>query len=197
MTERKINKLLIQAEENFADSDYSGAMEIYAKILAYAPDQREARVGVLMCDVAMDHEEEAQALYDYYKVIKKEGNQDAEERMEELMKSFDGSMEKISEYMNDSAQAKINTIDGINYHDFKNMVELRGGFKRAFEDIMFSTKIVISRQDDFLEFMDNLVDNGYQDIALVYLENAGETFTHDRRIQQIVNKLNQYIENSH
>lgn len=185
-----IESLLIKAEEFFADSDFESALELYGEALSHEPMQREARVGVLLCDIALDHEDEAQALYDYYKVIKKEGTEDAESRLEELMKSFDGSMEKISQFMYETAQEKLNGIDGIQYQEFKDLERERGGFKRAFEDLMFSTKIVISGKEDFLEFMDKLVDHGYEEIALSYLEHAGETFTHDERIRKIFEKIN-------
>ena len=46
----------------------------------------------------------------------------------------------------------------IPFADFMDAVR-RGGFKSVFEDIMFSTRVMIDNRDDFLEFLQNLIKN--------------------------------------
>lgn len=189
MSPDNVLDLLKKAEDSFSNREYKQAMTCYSQILSFHPEHREARTGILLCDIAMEHDDEAQALYDYYKVIKKEGDGEAEDTLESLIQGFDGSIEKITQFLIDSSIQKIQYFDGISYADFKIVINDRGGFNRAFEDLMYSTKIIISGKEDFLEFMNNLVDHGFSEIAMTYLEGVGENFIHDERIRGLAEKI--------
>lgn len=73
----------------------------------------------------------------------------------------------------------IDKNDGILYKDFKEL-EKDIGFKEAFEDLMFSSKIIFTNKNDFLYFVKNLVKFGYEDIAMNYFENSGSFLFFDR-----------------
>ncbi len=73
----------------------------------------------------------------------------------------------------DNLEESIATFeDGIIYEDFLDLMNTKGSFKKAFEDIMFSTKIIIDEKDDFIDFVNLLIENDFKDMALNYVENA-------------------------
>ncbi len=187
---KNISSKLNSAENHFAKKDYNKALTLFGDILIEMPDFNPAKIGVLLCDLALDHEHESHALYDYYTILRKTKNIKADEILLEAIKSFDGNIDKISDFFRSINSSKIDAIDGIMYEDFKQMIERRGSFKRAFEDLMYSTKIVISGHDDFIEFMNKLVDNGFKDVAINYLENAGGILPFDEDIRHLINKIN-------
>jgi propanediol dehydratase large subunit len=62
------------------------------------------------------------------------------------------------------------------------LVASRGDFKEAFEDIMFSTKVVITNRDEFIDFIKHLSTEGFQEMALSYLDVASNAFGDDQEI---------------
>ncbi len=178
-----------KAEENFVNRHYYEAIDLYTEVLSKDSENKEAKIGILLSDLALDQENEAQTLFEYYMLLKNEHRQDAEKIIDDLLKNFDGNMEKIASLMQSVNSRAIEQIDGITYADFKELVLRRGSFKRAFEDLMYSTKIVISEDEDFLEFIEGLADNGYEEIALRYLEEANENFLYDKKANALYEKL--------
>ena len=85
-------------------------------------------------------------------------------------------------------EADIDKNDGILYKDFQKVVN-NVGFKEAFEDLMFSTKIIFTNKGDFLFFMQNLVDYGFKDIAINYFENIGNILFLDRDFLKIYKRI--------
>jgi len=86
---------------------------------------------------------------------------------------------------------RVDYENAISYEDFQNIVKERGEFRRAFEDIMFSTRVIISEKKDFISFLDSLVTNGFNDMALNYLESASSIFPSNKKIRDLFDKLNQ------
>jgi hypothetical protein len=189
MENKYIRKTLKDAEESFTRREYNKAMSKYSKLLTKYPTLQDARVGAILSDMASESENEAQALFDYYTVVKQESPDTANDIIEDLIKSFDGNMDEISTLLNSFMNNKEDTVDGISYEDFKAIVDDSGDFNRAFENIMFSTKIVITHKNDFFEFIHDLIVHKYYEIALNYLESASETFIGDERVSELFIKL--------
>ena len=74
--------------------------------------------------------------------------------------------------------------NAISYADFMDAVR-RGGFKSTFEDIMFSTRVMIDNRDDFLEFLQNLIKNDFIEMGLNYIESAAAMFAGDERLNAL------------
>lgn len=178
-----------RAEEFFFESRYEDCLKTYSQVLAISQDDKEAVVGAMLADLASDYEDEAQALFDYYHIIKSDGVEEAESMMESFIESFDGSVEQVNDFIQSVTDEKVQYVDGILYQDFKTLIGERGPFQRVFEDLMFSTKIVISGKDDFFEFMNSLVDNGYTEIAMRYIENANDLLANDYRARLLMDKI--------
>ena len=90
-------KTLSKAKENFSSENYEEAMKQFALVLQTYPNSTEAYNGVILSEMAMSGEGGAEALFDYYEVLKDENSEEADKIMNDLLKSMDSSIEKLSE----------------------------------------------------------------------------------------------------
>ena len=175
------NNLLKRAEAQFVNGEYQQSLQSYGLLLKDHPDLGEARVGVYLSDLGLESEDDAQALFDYYQVIKTEQD-DAVEVIDNLIHTLDNSKNSLQELLIDPMREQADYEDGIRYEDFMQLVDSRGSFKEAFEDIMFSTKVVITNRDEFIDFIKHLSTEGFQEMALNYLDTASNAFGDDQEI---------------
>jgi hypothetical protein len=162
--------LLQRAEGEFLKGDYKNALRSYGLILKDYPLLDEAKIGVYLSDLGAESEAEAQALFDYYQMIKTE--------KENAVDIIDGLIDSLEQ---------IEYGDGIRYSDFLALVESRGSFKKTFEDIMFSTKVVITDKDEFIDFVTKLADEGFDEMALGYLDATTNLFGDDQDVLALYN----------
>lgn len=178
--------------DKFYQRNFSAAMLDFSLALSYHPTSKEARIGAILCDMAVENEEQAMALFEYYILTKANGAVDCEDIIEDIINSVDKNREKIAHlFLEDELEAKINAENGIKYEDFMSLIQSRGSFKEAFEDIMFSTKVIISKKEDFVDFLAKLIENGFIDISLNYLENAVMLFPNDEQLLTLIKKVQQ------
>ncbi|WP_415407050.1 hypothetical protein ACLHDG_00575 [Sulfurovum sp. CS9] len=178
--------LLQRAEGEFLKGDYKNALRSYGLILKDYPLLDEARIGVYLSDLGAESEEEAQALFDYYQMIKTE-KENAVDIIDGLIDSLDSSKHNIQELLLNPIQEQIEYGDGIRYSDFLALVESRGSFKKTFEDIMFSTKVVITDKDEFIDFVTQLANEGFDEMALGYLDATSNLFGDDQDVLALYN----------
>jgi len=178
--------LLQRAESEFLKGDYRNALRSYGLILKDYPSLDEAKIGVYLSDLGIESEEEAQALFDYYQVIKSE-KENAVDIIDGLIDSLDSSKHKLQELLVDPIQEQVEYGDGIRYSDFLQLIESRGSFRKAFEDIMFSTKVVITDKDEFIDFVKQLANEGFDEMALGYLDATSSLFGDDQDILALYN----------
>jgi len=186
----KKEELFDKAIKYFMEGDYKNALFFFSLILKEYPEDKESRIGVLLCDMALDGATEAHALFDYYTVLKdgdEEGN--AEDLIEDLIHSFNNDPQSINRVIKNGPDYDTDFEDGINYNDFKMLIENRGSFKRAFEDIMFSTRVIIEEKNDFIDFLEQLIKNGFNEMALNYLEDAYSIYPADKKLQELFEKI--------
>jgi hypothetical protein len=88
----------------------------------------------------------------------------------------------IQELLLDPVEEQVEYGDGIRYSDFLDLVKSRGSFKKTFEDIMFSTKVVITNKDEFIDFVTQLSNEGFDEMALGYLDASGHLFGNDQDV---------------
>ncbi len=180
------NLLLQRAEGEFLNGDYQNALRSYGLILKDYPALDEAKIGVYLSDLGIESEEEAQALFDYYQVIKTEKD-NAVDIIDGLIDSLDSSKQYIHELLLDPVQEQVEYGDGIRYSDFLLLIESRGSFKKAFEDIMFSTKVIITEKDEFIDFVTQLANEGFDEMALNYLDATTSLFGDDQDVLALYN----------
>jgi hypothetical protein len=179
----KVNQdlLLQRAEHEFLKGDYTNALRSYGLILKDYPTLDEAKIGVYLSDLGVESEEEAQALFDYYQLIKTE-KENAVDIIDGLIENLDSSKQMIQELLVDPVEEQVEYGDGIRYSDFLDLVKSRGSFKKTFEDIMFSTKVVITNKDEFIDFVTQLSNEGFDEMALGYLDASGHLFGNDQDV---------------
>ncbi len=178
--------MLQRAEKEFLEGDYQMALQTYGLLLKDYPALEEAKVGVYLSDLGIESDEEAQALFDYYQIIKEE-RENAAEIIDGLIESLTTTKMQLSELLLDPVQEQVEYGDGIRYSDFLALVESRGSFKKAFEDIMFSTKVVITDKDQFIDFVTRLAKEGFDEMALNYLDATTSLFGDDQDVLALYN----------
>lgn len=139
----------------------------------------------VFCDIASEDEVKALSLYDYFSVAVNEDVQAAIAYVENLIKAYDGDVNKMMNILKDITDSTVDSLDAIKYEDFKKLVQSRGSFRVAFEDIMFSTKVAIESKEDFFDFVSNLIDNGFSTTAYSYLDGFNEYFAYDKKIEEL------------
>jgi len=181
--------LLQRAEGEFLKGDYRNSLRSYGLILKDYPTLDEAKIGVYLSDLGIESEEEAQALFDYYQVIKSE-KENAVDIIDDLIDSLDTSKQYIQDLLLNPIEEQVEYGDGIRYSDFLALVESRGSFREAFEDIMFSTKVIITEKDEFIDFVTQLANEGFDEMALGYLDATTSLFGDDQDVLALYNVVN-------
>lgn len=187
MAKISIDTFLSRAEELFTLGKYENALTTYGLLLKEYPSHSDAQIGVYLCDIGMESTEEAQALFDYYQIIKSE-QEDAGEVMAKILSSLDSDKNEITKLLKLDSD-KIEYKDGIGYEEFLQFIEERGDFKRAFEDVMFSTKVILKNKKEYVSFITELIEKGQQELALQFLDSIGNAFEHDQDIYTLYHKL--------
>jgi len=180
------NLLLERAEQAFLEGDFRMALQTYGLVLKDYPGMEEAKIGVYLSDLGLESAEEAQALFDYYQVIKTE-KENAADIIDGLLESLSSAKFQLGELLKEPLQEQAEYSDGIRYSDFLTLVESRGSFKKAFEDIMFSTKVVITDKDQFIDFVTRLAEEGFDEMALNYLDATTSLFGDDQDVLALYN----------
>jgi len=182
-------QILTQANDSFSKAEYKTALEKFATVLQNYPNSKEAYNGVILSEMAMSGESGAEALFDYYEILKEDDKEQADIIMSEILQNMDGSLEKLGEVFADPIRARLEFEDGILYSDFKKLLDEGGEFKETFENIMFSTRVIITQKDDFVDFLERLIEHDFSEMALTYLENALSVYPSDRMLRKLLKKL--------
>ena len=182
-------KTLSQAKDSFSKEEYRMALEKFATVLQNYPNSKEAYNGVILSEMAMSGEGGAEALFDYYEILREDDQDQADIIMEEILKNMDGSMEKFSEVFSEPLRDRLELEDGILYQDFIDIIVGGAGFRETFENIMFSTRVIITKKEDFIDFLDRLIEHDFEEMALTYLENALSVYPSDKLLHKLLKKL--------
>jgi tetratricopeptide (TPR) repeat protein len=182
-------KILSQAKDSFSQANYKKALEKFAMVLQSFPNSKEAYNCVILSEMAMSGESGAEALFDYYEILKEEDKESADKIMGDILENIDGSLEKLSKVFAEPLRNKLELEDGILYKDFKDIIDQGDSFKEVFENIMFSTRVIITKKEDFVDFLENLIGHDFTDMALAYLENALSIYPSDMILTKLLQEL--------
>jgi len=183
------HKTLSQAKEYFSKSDYKTALEKFARVLQDFPNSKEAYNGVILSEMALSGEGGAEALFDYYEVLKDEDKESADRIMSDILQTMDDAIDRVGEIFAKPLRDRVEYEDGILYEDFKAILDRGASFKETFENIMFSTRVIITQKNDFIDFLDRLIENDFEEMALSYLENALSIYPSDKLLRKLLKKL--------
>jgi tetratricopeptide (TPR) repeat protein len=183
------SRLLNEANSFFTQKKFEKALFLYSQLSSEFPDNKEYQIYALFCDIASEDEQKAMSLYDYFVVVKDENLEEAVKYVEDVINAYDGDIDKMMEILKEVSSSNIDSLDAIRYEDFKKLIDSRGSFRIAFEDIMFSTKVAIENKDDFFDFVTKLIDNDFNTTAYTYLDGFNEYFSYDQEIEKLYKKL--------
>ncbi|MDD5210883.1 MAG: hypothetical protein PHV62_00580 [Sulfuricurvum sp.] len=182
-------KTLSQANNFFLAGQYSDAIREYSFALEANPLSKEAYNGAILADMAMGGENGAEALFDYYAILRGEDAEQADIVISEILETMDGTLDQLGSLFDDTMKQRMAYEDGIMYKEFKELVQDDNDFNRIFENIMFSTRVIITEKEDFVDFLDNLIDHGYKEMALGYLESALGVYPNDKQLRNLLRRL--------
>ena len=159
------NDILEEAHGYFADKEYDIALFLYSQVLSIEPNNIEYKIYPILCDIGGENSDKAQALFEYFSIQKELNQEKAIEFVKEAISAYDGNNELMMKIFKDFSIQTIESLDAIDYEDFLNLVDSRGSFREAYEDIMFSTKVAIKSKKDLLDFIEQLIDNDFNTTA--------------------------------
>ncbi len=183
------NRLLNEANSLFVQKKFDKALFLYSQLSSNFPQNKEYPIYALFCDIATEDVQKAMSLYDYFSIIKDENLDEAIRYVEDIINAYDGDIDKMMDILKDLSSSTVEALDAIRYEDFKKLIKTRGSFRIAFEDIMFSTKVAIENKEDFFDFVNKLIDNGFENTAYTYLEGFNDYFSYDKEIENLYKKL--------
>ena len=188
-TRHIINKNTKQGFVLFMAKQYKQAFEIFAHNLQLDSNNTESLIGLLLSDMAQDFEDQALGLYEYYQLLLSQEISKAKARAQILkaIQSFDKSTNGIFALLKNLENLRADSLEGILYQDFKKLAQ--ENFKKTFEDLIFSTKIIFTNKNDFYDFLNQLVENDYQDMSLEYIESLKKNVIYDKEIEKILQKV--------
>lgn len=187
---KEVKKYIKIATDNFFEKKFDVAMLNFSLALELNGNSKEAKLGAILCDFAMEKEDEAIILFDYYLINKANGVKNSEDIVEDILNSLDFTTETLEKlFLEEAIEDNINEQKAIGYDDFKSFIESKDSFKEAFEDIMFSTKVIIHNREDFLDFLEKLIDNGFKEMSLNYFESAVNMFPNDKKLLSLIEKV--------
>lgn len=173
----------------FGNNQYKLALNYFSEALLLDKDDLGAKIGLLLSDIASDFPREAHGFCEFYQAMLVANSRSSKVKVQkqilELINSFDSGLNKMSGAINDEDAVRAESIDGILYKDFKQM-SLKQGFKEAFENLMFSSKIIFTGKKDFYDFLELLVENDYCEMSINYIENIQNIYFYDININKIL-----------
>lgn len=190
-----MNGFIKIALDSFEKKDYLFALNMYSNAIKEDGENEEAKVGILLCDMAMyGDEENARNLLDYYFIIKNtnDDGKNSENAYDVISGIINDNMQKsesINNVINLAIQEKYESIDGILFNDFLQIFEQNGKDRVILENILFSTKIIINDKDDLVSFVSLAVEYGFKNIADNYLDSLIITFEYNKGVIEIMENL--------
>jgi len=185
----KLEELLQKAHGFFVAGDYDKALFLYSQISFTQPHNLEYQVYALFCDIASEDSQKAQEMFEDFSILKDEDFDKAISRVKDSINAYDGDQELLIKMIEDASNQTIEALDAIGYEDFLELEASRGSFRVAYEDIMFSTKVAIQKKDDLVDFINKLIENGFDTTAYSYLDGFNEVFTYDKDFTALYEKL--------
>lgn len=181
--------LLKQASEFFTQKSYDKALFLYSQVASLEPTNEEYQLYCIFCDIGFENDEKAQSLFDYFTIAKELNFDEAVNYVKDIIYAYDGDNEKMMTLLKDISTTSVESLNAIEYSDFLTLVENRGSFKQAYQDIMFSTKVAITTKEELVDFIEKLIENNFNKTAYSYLDGLNEFFSYDQDLLKLYEKL--------
>lgn len=183
------DKLLKEAHSQFAAKNFDKALFLFSQVFSHDPKNESLKLYCVLCDLGFESPEKALNLYDYFEVSKALNFEEALEYVYDIINAYDGDNDKMMGLLKDISKTSVDSLNAIDYKDFLTLVENRGSFKQAYQDIMFSTKVAITTKEELIDFINQLIDNNFNTTAYKYLDGFNEYFSFDEEVTSLYEKL--------
>jgi len=181
--------LLKVAHSYFTAKQYDKALFLYSQVVSHEPVNVEYQLYCIFCDLGYESDEKAQSLFDYFIIAKDENFENAVKYIQDVINAYDGDNAKMMDLLKDISATNVESLNAIEYNDFMQLVQNRGSFTEAYQDIMFSTKVAITTKDDLIDFIDKLIENNFDTTAYSYLDGFNEFFSYDEDLTELYERL--------
>lgn len=189
MSSALLQKQLITANDKFLQRKYDEALRIFAKVLDEDPQSKAAYNGAIISEMALSGENGAEALFDYYHILRLEDEEKADNIIKEILETMQDSIEDVANFLEEHVPQRVTIEDGIEYSDFRRLLDEGADFKETFENIMFSTKVLITEKSDFIDFLNRLIENNFKEMAMRYIESAMNHYPNDVTLQKLLKSI--------
>lgn len=160
----------------FRQKDYKNA-KIYLS-LAYEQKPGAALLNLIeLCEFALKFPDEGEMLFEFYM---------KNCRARSINTEFARILEACESKRTQPFEA------ALSYADFLQS-EQQLGFKQSFENIIFANRLVINNKNDFLDFLEKLLEHGYTDTMLGYMESVAQLFAGDEKFMRLQEKLREQM----
>ena len=176
----KVNDLIQHANEFFISKQYDKALFLYSQASSFEPTNVEYQLYAVFCDIASEDDEKGQSLFEYFSIQKELDINHAIKYIQDTIGAYDGDNELMMQIIKEISTQTVESLDAIDYIDFLELVESRGSFRIAYEDIMFSTKVAIKSKEDLIDFIEQLINHNFVTTAYSYLESFNNLFAYDQ-----------------
>lgn len=152
----------------------------------------DAKVGVLLSSLRTENPDDVIQLQDFYNIAKTFDPGHSFDALESLVEALESGMMRNNDGAVFTFDEMIESEEGITYSDFKQLLEESDDFKEVFQNVFFSTKVIITQKSDFFEFINTLIEHEYIEMALNYIDNASSVFPADEKIRELLEKIKEH-----
>ena len=138
-----------------------------------------------LCALGEIEADEATMLFEFYSLKPKP----KPASLFRILNSINEKIAKKNLEISQNVSEEADKAHAILYKDFMSVVRENGDFKNVFEGVIFSSKIALENKEELLEFLENLLKNGYKQTCLNYIEASSDRLVGDLRFDEIIKKI--------
>ncbi|AJC83985.1 hypothetical protein [Campylobacter peloridis] len=163
------------AIECFYNKDYKSA-KMYFSLAYQKRKNKRLLTFISICDLALKSPDEAFIFFEFF--LQNYKNSKVDTDIEKLI-----NLSQSVQFEEEDEE-----FEGLSYQDFL-LSEKEVGFKQALENVIISNKLVISDKEDFVDFLEKLLEHGYKDMLVSYMEDVWSHFYSNYRFIKLSEKL--------
>lgn len=166
MLEIDISQLIKKANKEFKLENFDNSLILYGSILNDTPDNKSAIMGIYLSEIGLKNSLKANVLFDYFVFLK-----DEVEDFDTLVDNFI----QLLEFEDENIVEPVDHLEKfISFQDFLMLIHNTDDVKETITNIIFSTKIVLRSQEEYILFIQTLVSIGQTKMAIKFLNSLIE-----------------------
>ena len=159
-----ISNLIKKANVEFELENFNNSMVLYGLVLNDMPNNQDAIIGIYLSEIGLKDSLKAHIFFDYFIFLK-----DEVEDFKNFTDNFIKFIEFDDEYLYDYVDNKENFIS---YKDFLVMLKKTNDIEKFFQNILFSSKIMLKNKEEYISFIKTLILIGQKELATKLLNNT-------------------------